>query len=473
MPRVSVRLVPFLVCALWIGVAPVDAAPQPATSAPTTRQVRRRVVVTAPVLSRPANPIPGHVAQQEAERKIREIYAVDYADAAFAGRRTLARRLIDAASQTTRDTDARYVLLREARDVSAEAGDVTTAFEAIDRLVETYPITKLHERVDALGKSVPKLSTTQAQLAGASICMDLVEQCLVEGDYDRVETLLALATSATRAAKSVPYARWIEWRAQSIRPLKAAYEVARPAERILARTPDDPQANATMGRFVAFVKGDFDAGLNLLAKGDDAALAKLADQDLETPEGKAAAQLVMAGAWWDAADAQPEYRNAIRARAGYWYGLAVPGLEGLDKALAQRRLLEVETTAKAAIVKPPRPPDALKLTQRSWYRASVAELTWETAQRICADSGGKLVSIETRAEGDLIIKLARGRSLWIGAVSDGAGRWSWLSGGSVFYSNWASGEPSKLTTDAHPLIAANGAWRTSTGKAGFICEFTE
>ena len=70
-------------------------------------------------------------------------------------------------------------------------------------------------------------------------------------------------------------------------------------------------------------------------------------------------------------------------------------------------------------------------------------------------------------------KLAKGRTLWLGATSDEYGRWKWLSGREVFYTNWSSGEPSNFAPELHPVTGINGTWRITTGKAGFICEWRE
>jgi hypothetical protein len=457
---------------------PASAAPSTApTTAPATRPARRRFgAAPAPATQHVTHSIPGLAAQLRAESKIREIYASDYADASFNARRALARRLITASAQTQRDTDAKFVLLREARDVAAAAGDVTTAFDAIDRLVESFPVVRLHERVEVLKKSVAVLATSKADLAAVSLCMDLTDQCIVEGDYDRADVLLSLATECTRRAKSRPHAEWIMARSAAISPLKQAYEIARPAERRLAQSPNDPDANLLMGQFVSFVKNDFDAGLPMLARGSDPVLARLADEDLDMLPDRPAAHLKLADAWWNVAATQPpEYRAGARRRAGYWYRQAAPKLDGLDRALAERRLIEVfpPPPAPGARTSAARPPDALKLN-RHWYRASIADVTWETARRLCEESGGRLVSVETRVEGELMTKLARGRTLWLGASFDPARmRWTWLSGAEMFFTNWASGEPSSTSADSHPVTASGNAWRTSTGRAGFICEWSE
>jgi hypothetical protein len=92
---------------------------------------------------------------------------------------------------------------------------------------------------------------------------------------------------------------------------------------------------------------------------------------------------------------------------------------------------------------------------------------------MCEEAGGNLVCIETRAENELMVKLARGRVLWLGATTDGNGRWRWINNADFFFIYWSSGEPSALTQDVHPLTTSNGAWKTSTARAGFICEWDD
>jgi hypothetical protein len=464
-----------LLIVLAIAVTVDAAQPQnksAPTSAPTTRLVRRRVIVLP--TTKPASSLPGLEAQERTLQKIKEIYAADYADSSFNGRRLLARRLMNASDETRKDSDAKFVLLREARNLAAGAGDVTTAFDAVDDLLKTFPVSRLSERVDVMKLAVPALSSVQANLAAASICVDLADQCVVEGDYERADLLLELATTSIRQARSVPYARWIEARTTALRPYREAYEAARPAENVLMQSPNDPDANTVMGKFVSFIKGDLDAGLTMLEKGSDTQFAHLAGQDLDNPETPQA-QLKLASDWWEMADQQPpEFRSGIRQRAGYWYRKASGGLDGLDKALAERRLLELNPPpVPGAKKRVEHPPDALLLQPGRWYRASIAEVSWDAAQRLCQQSGGQLVSIETRAEGELMNKLARGRTLWLGASADQYGRWKWLSGAEMFYSNWSSGEPANTTPDSHPVTSASGTWKTSTGKAGFICEWRE
>lgn len=454
----------WMACALGLLAACATAAP------PTTRTVR--VFAPAPASRPSGRSIPGITSQFQAETRIKQIYASDYADTSFNGRRTLAKRLIEASSQTQSDWDAKFVLLREARTLAAAAGDVTTAFEAIDLTAREFPVIKLYLRAEALDAAMPMLTADNSRLAGASMCMDLVDQAMIEGEYERVDALLGLAGDAARKAKSKPYFEWIEARSAAIRPLREAWEVAKPAKVALSRAPDDPAANLVAGTFVTFVKGDFETGLPMLAKSGDEQLASLAQQDLSTPADRASLQLKSANGWWEYAESQPvDYRSAIRRRAGYWYRKAQSHLDGLDRALAQRRLQELAPPRKKT-ERTKRPPDALMLQPNRWYRASIAEVSWDTAQELCQSLGGQLVSIETRAEGELMNKLARGRVLWLGGSYE-ADRWMWTSGAEMIFTNWSANEPARLHADVHPQTIENGAWKVSSSKAGFICEWTE
>jgi hypothetical protein len=63
--------------------------------------------------------------------------------------------------------------------------------------------------------------------------------------------------------------------------------------------------------------------------------------------------------------------------------------------------------------------------------------------------------------------------MWLGASVDAAGKWTWLSGPEIFFLNWASGEPSIVGAESHPVMTSSGSWRMSTTRAGFICEWSE
>lgn len=438
-------------------------------AAPSTRPVRRRVVIAPAPEVKPTVAVPGLGTQEQAVEKIRAIFAGDYLDASYQARRKLSLKLIEQGDQTKRDTDAKYAFYREARDVAAKAGDVPTAFVAIDRLSAAFPVRRLGLRVEALQMAAPVLVSPAANASVASMCIDLIDQCAVENDFEHADTLLALADLTASKTQKRAYVSWVQWRRARLDVLRAAYQRAMPAEATLRQFPDDPDANLVMGQFFCGVRGDWDNGLPHLLKGSDRELADLADRDLQVPDDRGDEQYKLADAWWQYAQQRStdEQRVPWRKRAAYWYRRAMPTLDGLELATAEQRVAEVAAPDQAKI---PRPPDAMPF-KGHLYRASIADVSWEDSVRLCEQAGGRLVSLETRLENDYVVKLAKDKKLWLGAQLDGKGRWRWISNVEMFFSYWAHGEPNLTEPVGHPQLDEKGVWRVTNQSAGFVCEW--
>jgi hypothetical protein len=449
---------------------------------PTSRPLRRRPPAPT-ATSQPSTAIPNLVMQGAAAARIKSIYASDYANALYDARRALARKLIEEGDATKRDTDAKFAFYREAAEVAAGAGDVPTAFHAVDHLAATFPVVKLRERVKVFQTAVPLLTAPAANAVVTSMCLDLVDQCVVENEFEHAQILLDLAAMAADKSKKQTYPSWVKWKRNGVEAMRLAYAHVKPAEMTLKTVPDNPKASETVGRYVCLVKKDWDAGLPLIAKGADPALVALAERDLTCPEDRPGAQFDLADAWWAWGERSGSWddelhvdaRGRYRERAVYWYRQALPALDGLERATADRRITEIfppATTEAARARRIPRPPDAMPFSPHV-YRVHTAEVSWDTARRLCEEAGGHLVCLETRLENDYVVKLARGRTLWLGATFDAKGRWTWISGAGMFFSYWGHGQSDLADPQMRPQMGANGAWGTSTTRAGFICEWDD
>ena len=116
------------------------------------------------------------------------------------------------------------------------------------------------------------------------------------------------------------------------------------------------------------------------------------------------------------------------------------------------------------------------------YYAMVGRATtWEAAQAYCQFFGGNLVSVESEAERLFIDELRElkgytGYGTWLGATDkDSEGTWKWLSGSTVNYSYFRSGEPNNGSGNenyAHIFAGAND-WNDASGNESyvFICEW--
>jgi hypothetical protein len=149
-----------------------------------------------------------------------------------------------------------------------------------------------------------------------------------------------LAVSTARAAKDADALAQANLRLEEVREVETASGVAAKAAGILATKPNDPAASLTLGRFEAFLKRHWEKGLRLLALGNDPTLKGLAQAEL-LALNDVDKEMQLADGWWSASDKERGAAQAhIRQHAVQCYKLALPGLSGLPKARAEKRVKE-------------------------------------------------------------------------------------------------------------------------------------
>ena len=297
---------------------PVVAPPAPAAEPPAPAPVRR-------------SPVPDAAAVKEPEKRVREIFKREYARKTPADQAALARTLrTQAASET--DPATRYVLLREARDLSAAGDDLPGALEAVDLLAAHFELDILPAKQALLSKiATPR--TSDAALALASAHETLARDAVAADAYEVATSAAARADTLARAAKD-------EGSITRIAELKK--DVAFLKEEHAKAKLGDAEA---MGRFYCFCKGDWEKGLPLLAA-LKSPLGALAGQDLA---GEAAG--AVGDGWWDLAEKEkhPIRKQRLRDRARARYEEALPTLGGLDRVRVEKRL-ETADVAPSGVV---------------------------------------------------------------------------------------------------------------------------
>src|SRR5262249_36197055 len=96
------------------------------------------------------------------------------------------------------------------------------------------------------------------------------------------EALKVAKTAATRLGNQSLTKAVLE-REKELAIQRAEFDKSQAALKILESRPDDPAANLNAGRYLCFYRGDWEAGLTQLAKGNDSNLAGLAKRDLVQP----------------------------------------------------------------------------------------------------------------------------------------------------------------------------------------------
>lgn len=98
----------------------------------------------------------------------------------------------------------------------------------------------------------------------------------------------------------------------------------------LASDAEDPDANLTVGKYLAFDRNDWENGLPLLGKGSDALLKPVVEKDLANPKDPKD-QVKVGDGWTEWGAKRAAFRPPALLRAMYWYQTAWPFLEGADK----------------------------------------------------------------------------------------------------------------------------------------------
>lgn len=297
--------------------------------------------------SRP--PLPGDAEVADAAEQIRKLYAEDYKSAKKVDdRRKFAKKMLDEAKQVEADRPAYYVMLKASRDVAAGAGDLAVALDACNRLKQEFQFDEFAMFVQVLEQASPQLTETSGCDLLYDESMRLADLALEHDDFSGAKQALKLSQNAARRMQKQDDLAAVNKREDEINSAKAAFQKIAPHLLTLLRTPEQPTANAAVGRYTSLVKRDWTKGLAMLAKGDDAPLRQLAEDDLSAPvdhDAKAA----LADAWWDWSEkaSSPIEKASAQLRAIHWYKQAIPGLApSLTRVRAERRVADVENAGK-------------------------------------------------------------------------------------------------------------------------------
>jgi hypothetical protein len=289
---------------------------------------------------------PTGVALAEARKKVREIFADELKARSAKPRHALALKM----HQLTKKLDAddpigRYALLAEAADLAASAGDPVLALAILDDVVTHYAVGEgLALKLAALESLQKTVASRSLAKSGAVACLKLLDLAETKHDFDAANSLGQVAAAMATKARDPQLTRLVTKRRQKVVEVLKAASRYREAVAVLKTQPTDAAAHVAAGTYLCFVMDDWTKGLRHLARGGDATLAAAAKADLAGPttaQGLAAT----ADLWWEAA-ATGNYqdRGAMKRRALAAYEKALPGITGLAKIKATRRLKAAETS---------------------------------------------------------------------------------------------------------------------------------
>jgi hypothetical protein len=302
-------------------------------AAPTTRPVLQHV--------------PDEPSQARAERMIREVYSKELAARDLGERRLFVQKLIAAAIESGDDPAARFVLLREARNVAAASGDAFAACRAITLIGKFYAVDQTRMVLAAMNSAQAAAGNSEALAEVVQVCLNTADRAVIEEDFITAAKLLATAETAGAKTKSLKIIDRVKEGSKLLQSTIAEFDAVQKAREALKRDAGDAEASARVGRFLCLTKGDWNAGLSLIANGAESPLRKLAQDDLAAI-ADARKRFPVAEGWWDLSLSQTWLaRKNLQARSAWWCRQVAGELNGIHRSIADRRIELVELAALA------------------------------------------------------------------------------------------------------------------------------
>ncbi|MBP5232460.1 MAG: LamG domain-containing protein, partial [Planctomycetes bacterium] len=282
--------------------------------------------------------VPGETRQNEAFSLLHEVYGAKLDSKDAGAVKGLVADLLEQAKDPSNDAAMRYVILKTAAEKAADIGDVATTLATTAQIVAQFKTKTGDIELRAIGNAAKAAKTAGEHGAVARDYINLVFQAIKADDYATAKEAAKLAGYASRKAKDKEVYDKTKDLGKIVKDAETSFFAARSAFKALKDNPDDPNANLAFGRYMCFVKGDWDTGLAHLEKGSDKTLAELAAKDfgdLDDPQEF----LSLADAWWALGEKHgaPE-QEELFGRARKYYAKALPHLSGLNKIKAEKRL---------------------------------------------------------------------------------------------------------------------------------------
>lgn len=286
--------------------------------------------------------VPDAKGQAQAEMIIKDLFKDDYTKRRPSERLALSRKLLQQGIETSGDPATRYVLFREAMNLAAEAGSLAEGLNAVEELAGRFEVAEPALKTDFFEKLSVQLKAPADNRDLAQEALLAARDAIRSDQFDVADRALKVAGGAAQKAQNVTLLGRVRTRVNEVSTLHQEYPKVREAREVLAKNPKDPDANLTVGKYYCFLRGDWDKGLPLLARGADPMLKSQADKELALP-ATALDQLQVGDGWYALAASQgTAARTQVQLRAYHWYALAAPGLTGLSKAKVDKRLTELE-----------------------------------------------------------------------------------------------------------------------------------
>ncbi len=289
-------------------------------------------------------PAPSRKALEIAIARVRADFWQEYEDSPSPDDRSeLAAKIFDLAKQTSDDPVTRFALLSVAIEVSVPIVKIKQFCEIIDTMAMFYDINGLERKrkgIEQASKAAADPRQHQSILQHSRV---LVHQAIAADKIELADAFARLSKVAAAKTGNLPDRALATQLIREVSDLKKLQKAVARSKRILADKPEDPGANAVLGRYYCFTKLDWKQGLPMLAKSDDTRYRDLAQQDLSGPKDPQL-RTKIAESWLALADRKNDpHQRAYRLRAREWFRGAAEALSDANEKNALRaKITEID-----------------------------------------------------------------------------------------------------------------------------------
>src|SRR5436190_3546399 len=245
--------------------------------------------------------IPDASKQKDAEKLVRDLFKEQYSKKSPADRKALCRLLLEQSAKNREDSAGLWVLYREAQDAAIQACDAKLITTTVDLTAADFDVDGMSMKGSAYSAAAKGAKTPEENAGLAEEFPPVIAELIAADQFDQADKAAGTALQCARKANSPALLSSATVRAKEVAEAKTLYQSFKSILEVLAKTPDDPAANLEMGKFLCFVKDNWDLGLRFASKGADPVLKGLADREMALPQ-QAAERVAIADGWFDLAE---------------------------------------------------------------------------------------------------------------------------------------------------------------------------
>ncbi len=284
---------------------------------------------------------PADVDRQAAQQQLESAYQLTKLKE-DAEKRTLAADLFGVGSNRKTPPAERWVALKAAADLAADAGDARLVVQAMDLLAQAFEPDVLTEEAALLARAARGARTSDEMTALIETSRATIQAALANHEYILARDLASAVRNASDRPAGQPYRKFIyDGQREIVRQQEAWYAYQASLTK-LATSPDDAEANLAAAKWWILERGDWDAASLFLTKSGKPLLAAAAQLD----GAKGSDWLAIANAWYDAGSAEPATPLWLVRANGWYAAIDKTQISGLDGAHVDRRLEELAKNEK-------------------------------------------------------------------------------------------------------------------------------